>query len=458
MPKRLKRDHLTVSLLSPQVVSLNQPDSSPAVQAGADTYLLTRDLQDLKGTICFMKFLYFLNGLTTSTWGRFGAIYYMLKGLTPKQIGLIEGFMPAVRAMATFFWGYIADMTKKKKIVFFITRVLSTGILVMLAFDVLAPDFAHIFIISLGSQAFTSGSLLDAWTMDMLGEHGKTQYGKIRLWMAVSWGLGAFGMSYICDHYGFNWNFIVYGSLAAMSVFLILSFVPAKTPVEQVLGDAAPKLKDAYNALCTIPVIAFLTEMLIMGMGIGVVEKLLFIYLKEDLGANTLLCGTSVLTTVSFELPIFYAMDWLNRNFGYDLLLMGAQVCYVVRVWSYTLLQPYTKEWILLIEVLHGFTFGLLWCGAKEYQRVITPLGWQGTFSSLLWMIYGSVGSGTGAIVGGYLFEIIGARNTYKGAGALVGMLLAIRIIGYFFSFLRRCFKKFCRRKHGHLNDDYRIN
>merc|ERR1719184_253866 len=79
-----------------------------------------------------MKFLYFLNGLTTATWGRFGTIYYMLKGLSPRQIGLIEGFMPAVKAMASFLWGYLADMSKRKKTVFFFTRVLSTGILVML--------------------------------------------------------------------------------------------------------------------------------------------------------------------------------------------------------------------------------------------------------------------------------------------------------------------------------------
>jgi len=457
----LKKNHLTTSLLSPQQVSMNQPSSS-GFQTGEDSIKLTRDLADLKGTICFMKFLYFLNGLTTATWGRFGTIYYMLKGLSPRQIGLIEGFMPAVKAMASFLWGYLADMSKRKKTVFFFTRVLSTGILVMLAFPILAGNFAKIFAISLGSQAFTSGSLLDAWTMDMLGEHGKTQYGKIRLWMAVSWGLGAFGMSYICDHYGFDWNFIIYGGLAAISVFLIITFVPARTPVEAVMGDEAPKIRDAWKALCNIPVIAFLMEMLVMGMGIGVVEKLLFVYLKQDLGANTLLCGTSVLTTVSFELPIFYSMDWLNRTFGYDLLLMGAQVCYVVRVWSYTLLQPETKEWILLIEILHGFTFGLLWCGAKEYQRIITPLGWQGTFSSLLWMIYGSVGTGTGAIVGGYLFEIIGARNTYKGAGGLVGILLMIRIIGYIFSLIRKCCKKCCRRKHRYLNEEeasrYRIN
>lgn len=337
---------------------------------------------------------------------------------------------------------------------FFFTRVMSTITLCMLAVKYLATDFLHIFVISLSSQAFNNDGVLDAWVMDILGDHGKTHYGKIRLWTAVSWGLGAFGMSWITDYYGFNYNFIVYGGLALISLFLIMGFFPAKTPVEQALGADLPDCRAAYKAAFNLPVLAFLMEMLIMGMGVGVVEKLLFVYLKEDLGASTVLCGTSVLLTVTMELPIFYTMGWLNKVFGYNLLMMMSQFCYVIRVWGYTLLEPETKNWILLIEILHGFTFGLLWVGAKEYQRTITPMGWQGTFTSLLWMVYGSIGSGTGAIVGGYLFETIGARNTYRGFGVLVGALFTLRLAHLLGSLLCKCFKR-CRHED---TGEYKLN
>lgn len=121
-------------------------------------------------------------------------------------------------------------------------------------------------------------------------------------------------------------------------------------------------------------------------------------------------------------------MDWFNKTVGYSLLMMMSQFCYIVRVYAYTLLGPETKNWILLIEVLHGFTFGFLWVGAKEYQRIITPMGWQGTFSSILWLVYGSFGQGLGAILGGYCFEKIGPRDTYKGSGAIVAVLFSLRV------------------------------
>jgi len=408
-------------------------------RADAKTVVLTKDLGELKGTLTYIRFLYFIQGLTTSTWGRFGVIYYICRGLSADEIGLIEGVMPFVQAASTLFWGYVADLTKMKKTVLFITRILSACILVMLAFKYLARDFIHIFLISVGSQAFTSESTIDAFSLDMLGDHAKLMYGRVRLWAAFSWGFGAFGMSWITQYYGFDWNFIIYGSLAAMSAYPIIRLTPSKTIVEEAMGNNIPDRREAFNALFNVRVICFFMEMYIMGVGIGVVEKLLFVYLMDDLGASIVLCGSSVLMTTLFELPLFYWMYWLNTNLGYDTLAMISQTCYVFRVWGYTFLTSKTKSYILLIEILHGFTFATLWCGAKEYQRSITPLGWQGLFSSLLWMFYGCLGKGTGSIVGGFLFDNIGAKATYKGASGLVSCLLLIRLACYCSSMMSRC-------------------
>jgi predicted MFS family arabinose efflux permease len=43
----------------------------------------------------------------------------------------------------------------------------------------------------------------------------------VRLWGAVSWGLGAFVMGIINDHYGFNYNFFIFGILSTGSIVLV---------------------------------------------------------------------------------------------------------------------------------------------------------------------------------------------------------------------------------------------
>jgi hypothetical protein len=56
----------------------------------------------------------------------------------------------------------------------------------------------------------------------------------------------------------------------------------------------------------------FLLEVIIVGIGMGTVERLLFLYMVDDLQAFTLLCGASVGVNVLLELPIF----WNAVRFG----------------------------------------------------------------------------------------------------------------------------------------------
>ena len=56
--------------------------------------------------------------------------------------------------------------------------------------------------------------------------------------------------------------------------------------------------------------ILFFTELFIFGVAMGLIERLLFIFIVKDpsiggLGGNASLCGYVVGVTVIFELPIF---------------------------------------------------------------------------------------------------------------------------------------------------------
>ena len=47
--------------------------------------------------------LYFLAGVSGSTWGRFSTVYYLKKGLTAPQIGVLECVMPATRFVSGLY-------------------------------------------------------------------------------------------------------------------------------------------------------------------------------------------------------------------------------------------------------------------------------------------------------------------------------------------------------------------
>ena len=56
-----------------------------------------------------LKLLFLLSSLSVATWGRLAAIFYHDRGLSPLEIGLIEGLMPLVQAGCQPCWGLLAD-------------------------------------------------------------------------------------------------------------------------------------------------------------------------------------------------------------------------------------------------------------------------------------------------------------------------------------------------------------
>lgn len=80
---------------------------------------------------------------------------------------------------------------------------------------------------------FVSTGVVDAYTLDILGEKNRHKYGEIRLWAAVSWGLGAMGMGFLNDSLGgFTLNFALYGGFAITSIVITAIWIPSKTESE----------------------------------------------------------------------------------------------------------------------------------------------------------------------------------------------------------------------------------
>jgi len=165
---------------------------------------------------------------------------------------------------------------------------------------------------------------------------------------------------------------------------------------------------------------------IIFGMGIGVIDKLLFVYITTDLQGSTSFCGITVAVTVIIEIPLFYYGQVFLKSFGRDLMMGIALGAYIVRVFGYTLLTPETKWWIIPLEILHGAGFSNVWLVAIDYSSSIVPRGWCSTMQTFLRSLYLSVGAGCGAVGGGYLMQNYGACFMYKSYGILVAVFLAL--------------------------------
>ena len=303
----------------------------------------------------------------------------------------------------------------------------------------------------MSAQLFVSSGILDAYTLELLGAEKKMYYGRYRLYASLSWGVGSIIMGWVTDHYGFDYNFIMFGLLSAVMIITVTVMVPERLiqhsddddddddddhPTDQPRRPRqrqTGKIIDLIRLFIRPRVALFLFEVLVMGAAMATVERLLFLYMVNDLNASTLLCGLSVGVNVLFELPIFWYASPIMRTLGHDMMFLLSMVCFVVRVFGYTLLTPSTKGWILALESMHGVTFATFWTVTTDVSKVLVEIEgahWSTAIPMSVQMLYSAVGVSLGSILGGWAMHKYGSREMYTFTASMVLCMSIVHIIG----------------------------
>jgi MFS transporter, PPP family, 3-phenylpropionic acid transporter len=391
-----------------------------------------------KGLLLFRS-LYFLDGLGGAAWGRFGIIFYnQVKQIPADKIGLLQGFRPIVSFFMKPFWGWLADQIQSRKSVYLFCKLGSTVSLITLAIP--GESFLAVAISVVAMSLFPASGVLDAHTIDFLGDSHRGLYGSIRLWAAVSWGVGSVLMGFLTDSFGFWWNFVVFGVMMLFSMIFTAVLLPARSRSEQNFVERAtvPKWSALFKAMFRWQVVLWLTQVTIMGAAMSLVDSFLFVYLQNDLHASTSLCGFTVGVTVMLEIPIFFHSKFLLHRLGHDGFWMVAMVAYIVRVLGYTLLTSKTVGWVLLLEVLHGITFACSWTAAIDFAAQIAPPEWSTLVQAVMDTCWGSLGGGLGPVLGGVVYERYGAVVLYRSAALIVGITMILHGFLYTFGLFRQ--------------------
>jgi hypothetical protein len=136
----------------------------------------------------------------------------------------------------------------------------------------------------------------------------------------------------------------------------------------------------------------------------------------------------SVVITVSFEIPLFAVSTPLLERVGVDYLLVISMVCYVIRVFVYTLIPKAHPGLILLVEPMHGLTFACFTMASVQFIAGKAPPGLENSAQTLLATVR-AVGSIAGTAGAGYLFAHVGALVTYRAFAGAVTIALGLWLV-----------------------------
>lgn len=365
-----------------------------------------------EGSLKF-KLLYFFMYGGLGVLAPYVPVFFERLQMSKSQIG----FLLMIPSVCSFVfappWSMLCDrLNLRSEVMFFALVTSQIMTFAMYFFDAF---LSMSLIVMIGSVLKAPlSSLLDSLVIESLVD--KTRYGSLRLWGAVSFALTSFlggaiiaasGGDTATDVHPFLYVFGLHALFGILTGFIIFSILlrsrhDKATNVMRLeklrseqndfsnVGDDLKKDREAVPCEEELVVIAekpsgatlvsvltsdpsvgiFLVVVFCSGLGSGVIDGFLFLRLKS-LGGSGLVMGVSRAITCIAEVPCFHISGMLQKKLGTWRLLALTQAAFVIRFAYYSFL---TEPWAVLpCEVLHGFTFAIMWSTACTYADEIAP-------------------------------------------------------------------------------------
>nr|CDJ82706.1 Major facilitator superfamily MFS-1 domain containing protein [Haemonchus contortus] len=297
-------------------------------------------------------------------------------------------------------------------------------------------------------------ALADAATLNATKDNPQ-EFGKIRLFASVGWGLAMFVMGIGLDYSdtfrnhpcptsnttekNYTLCFVMCSIFMCAAMLLATQFkftdetarpdevgglvmdtresevshvVAEKARARQLQADSASEstLWIALKALANAHAIIYLTSVTIMGLGAGIIFSFLYWHL-QDLGGSPVLFGIlSVVNHASEIVAYFFTFQIINK-YGHVKVMY---ICLAVNMGRFLILSWLDNPWLTLpLQVLQGFALATVWASATSYISLIAPAHIKSSAQYILQLLYHGVGKGIGSIVGGAVISVLGTRITF---------------------------------------------
>ncbi len=344
----------------------------------------------------------------------FLSLYYQKElGLSGSQIGFLTGLAPIVSLIGASIWGGIADATRKHKVI-----LLMAIAGVWLSVFAIYRSTSFLFLsVAVVLYAFLSSPVLpivDNAVMTLLGDR-RDRYGLERVWGSVGWGVAAVFAGMLIQRWGLHWAF--YGFFV---LYGVLFLVALRFPVPEV--SIASRFWSGLRQLITNRRwVIFLLLALVEGLSLAIFLNFLFLHLS-DMGSSRTMMSLSLTFATFSEIPVFLVGHKLLRRWTPVQLLAVAVLVTAVRALLYV---GMTAPWqVLVISLLHGPGFAVMWTAGVAYSNESAPKGLGTTALAVFSGMTFGLGSALGSVTGGWLYQHVSSTAPFLWAAAALVLAL----------------------------------
>jgi PPP family 3-phenylpropionic acid transporter len=360
-----------------------------------------------------LRLLFLIAGASGSAFIPFFALLLRDRGLTPERIGLVFAATSLAAAIATPLWSHLAD-TRLGAIRVLVVSSLGTAVFALVLFA--APSSFWPILSVAAAMSVCSGPgapLSDALAVAYLGEERMSEYGRIRLWASLGWGVAVIGFGALYEALGLGPVLPLY-AIGSVAFALWTLRLPPGAPVPVRAESRLGALGDVFRASPRLG--PFVVGMVVVS--IGVYAALSFVSLRiVGTGGGPFLVGVAAGLAALIEIPVMHWSGGIARRFGLRAVFSAGALCYAVVFLCWTLSGSPLA--LALVATGDGVAFALVYVGVVVIVGRLVPRRLLSTGQAVTQTFGWSLGAIVGPSIGGFVYARLGAPVLFAGAAAL---------------------------------------
>ncbi|NKD54158.1 MULTISPECIES: 3-phenylpropionate MFS transporter [unclassified Haematospirillum] len=342
---------------------------------------------------CLYGAIFIVNGIQLPFW----PVWLESRGMGPWEIGILSGALYWAKAVTNPTIGTIID-TRGNRIG--MMRFLAATSLIISLFYLGFDGFWGLLIIGILGGSLFSGITPVAETISMgHATRGKIDYGRVRLWGSISFMVAAYLVGKILD-YTPNNEIILWLFLGGLGITLAATWFSPDSPSTDSNTEREP-----WSGLLRDRRFLVFLVFAACAQGSHAVYYAFGTLHWTSQGVESGVIGGLWAVGVLAEIVLFAASARFVRRMDPAILMVSAGIAGVIRwpLMAFTTALPV----LVLLQVLHAFTFGAAHLAAMHYITANTRSGLIARAQTVYSAVAVGLGSGILMIVAGRLYELL---------------------------------------------------
>jgi PPP family 3-phenylpropionic acid transporter len=342
------------------------------------------------------------------------------RGLSPSEIGVVLAAAALAAVIAAPFWGHVADRragtVRTLQIAFVASGILAIALDLTgsVSWAIAAAAAA------LAAAQAPQTPLTDALAVSILGPR-LNEYGAFRLWASVGWGVGAIVFGVLFQRVGLGPMLPLYAVGVIVSAWYVGRF-HTRRPIPQHASLALGAFGDALTHVARLPV--YLLGVFVLGASTHAAWDFVPLRIAAG-GKGPLLVGIAAGASAFIEIPFMRSSGSLLDRFGPRRVFVAGASVYAAASFAWAFVTSPLA--VSAIRVGIGVGFGLTYVTLVVITGTLVPERLTNTGQTLQQICSQGLAPIVGGLVGGFVYEHIGAQPLFLGSAA--GIVAGIAIV-----------------------------